>query len=533
MMPEQDPLADGQRLAAGWRRVLAALPGYLAAALAVALVTAMIGAILSLAPIGNTSMLYLLAVLATAVRFGSGPAILACVFAFLAYNWFFVNPSHTFTVHDPAEWLALGLLLITGVITGQLAASLQRRAEEAQRREREAVALYDLTRLLADELELQAALDRVCQRLAAELGAQSATIELASTAGQAEGLESSSRRSTATTWKLVVLDRRRDVAGVRWLRLLGENRWRRGRGAEFLVPLMVGDRRVGQLALHFDQPDAMPAPHQTRLLAVVGPQLAAAIERARLRREANDAEVLRRTDALRAALLSSVSHDFRTPLATIKASAESLLQTDVAWDEAELREFAATIDREVEYLNRLVENLLDMSRIESGALRVERELHPVDELVRDVVARLGSVLDGRAVTIETSADLEPVPLDYTLIAQVLSNLLENAARYTPAGTPIRVELGRTVEGVKVCVVDAGPGVPPEERDKVFDKFYRVQRRRDGPRGTGLGLAVSKGIVEAHGGRIWVEPAPGGGAAFCFTLPRAERPVELALAEGRQ
>jgi two-component system sensor histidine kinase KdpD len=250
-------------------------------------------------------------------------------------------------------------------------------------------------------------------------------------------------------------------------------------------------------------------------------QAALLIERARLRRESWQVEVLRRTDALRAALLSSVSHDLRTPLASIKAAASSLLQEDVQWDEEARRSFAVAIERESDRLDRLVENLLDMSRIEGGALQPEKEWYPVDELIHDVLGHIQPLLQGRTIHVSLPAEPPVVELDYLQIDQVLTNLIENAARYTPATSPIEIRVEVNGEQILVSIADRGPGIPPEDLERIFDKFYRVQRSPGDSRGSGLGLAVSRGLIETHGGRIWAENRQGGGAIFRFTLPLGE------------
>jgi two-component system sensor histidine kinase KdpD len=259
------------------------------------------------------------------------------------------------------------------------------------------------------------------------------------------------------------------------------------------------------------------AADETSMLATIADRLAVDLEQAALREEANRAEVLRRTDELRTALLSSVSHDLWTPLAAIKASAESLLQRDVAWSDDDCEGFVEAIVRESDRLDRLVGNLLDMARIEGGALRPRRDWYDAGELVREVVGRLGPLLHGRRVDLAIPDDLPPVLLDYLMIDQVVTNLIENAVKYTPTGTPIGLRVERADVRIWVAVVDHGPGIPAAKRASVFDKFYRLERRGQ-IQGSGLGLAVSKGLVEGHDGRIWVEETPGGGATFVFELP---------------
>jgi len=246
--------------------------------------------------------------------------------------------------------------------------------------------------------------------------------------------------------------------------------------------------------------------------------MALVVERERLRREATDAEVLRRTDQLRTAMLNAVSHDLRTPLASIIASAGSLLQGDVVWAEAERADFAQAIEDEAQRLNRIVGNLLDLSRIEGGALRPEKAWYDLGALIDDVVGRLRPITDSHRVTVDVEEDLPPVPLDYVEIDQVLWNLVENAAKYAPAGTEIQVRARRKDHEVRVEIADEGPGIPVSSLPHLFEPFFRADFGRPRSEGLGLGLAVARGLVEAHGGRIWAENRTECGAAFGLSLP---------------
>jgi len=254
-----------------------------------------------------------------------------------------------------------------------------------------------------------------------------------------------------------------------------------------------------------------------RLLSAVAGQLGLAVERARLRQEANQAEILRRTDDLRRALLNAVSHDLRTPLASIMASASSLQQDDVVWTQDERQDFAQAIVDQAGRLNHIVGNLLDLSRIEGGSLRPDKGWYDVGALVDEVLGRLRPLTAHHTVVVQVPDDLPAVSLDYVEIDQVLSNLIENATKYAPAATEIQVGVERVNGEVRVAVEDRGPGVPRSEVPHLFDPFYRVAAGTPRPAGLGLGLAVAKGLVEAHGGRIWMENRPGGGARFTFTL----------------
>jgi len=269
-------------------------------------------------------------------------------------------------------------------------------------------------------------------------------------------------------------------------------------------------------------------PADDRLLSAVAHQLGLALERMSLQREATEAEVLRRTDELRKALLNAVSHDLRTPLSSIMASAGSLRQDDVSWTEDQRGEFAAAIETEAQRLNRLVGNLLDLSRIEAGSIRPEKSWYDLSSLINEVAGRLRAVTAGHRLVINVPDGLPPVMFDYVEIDQVISNLIENAVKYTPAGTEVCVSARAAGDQVEVEVADRGPGIPEAIIPRLFDAFYRAS---DSGRaqGSGLGLAVAKGLVEAHGGGIRVENREGGGARFVFTLPvpatETESPAE--------
>jgi len=495
------------------------------------IVTAAIWGIEQVTDVANISMLYLLAVMASAIFFGNRPAVLASIAAFLAFDFFLIDPRHRFTVSEPEEWLALGLLLVTGVITGQLAAALRNRAREARRREREAVVLYDVVRLMTGS-DLRESLAAVAERLRQELALAAVVIGfhggtaagLWAEAGEQEALGLA--RASSMTPKLLLgegagpTSERRGSPGP-WIRVLPPHLpGQPGLASDRLreVPVRLGDGTVGLISL-VRQPQAAPfTAADDRLLSAVGNQLAIAIERTRLREEAAEAEILRRTDELKTALLNTVSHDLRTPLASIIASASSLLQQDVQWTEDERRGFARAIEEEGERLNRLVGNLLDLSRIQAGSLVPQRSWYDLSALVDDVLGRLRFVTSRHRLVVSLEEELLPVFLDYILIDEVLANLIGNAVKYTPPGSEIAIRATRDNDEVQVEVADTGPGIPPEALPRLFEPFYRVQREGQTARGTGLGLAVAKGLVEAHGGHIWAENREGGGASFVFTLP---------------
>jgi two-component system sensor histidine kinase KdpD len=500
-------------------RPFASARGYVAALAAVAVVTAVIAAIEARADIPNLPMVYLIAILGAATLAGRGPAIVASIASFLAFNWFFLEPIHTLTIGDRNEWFALVLFVVTAVITGQLAADQRARTRETAARAREAMLMFDVARMLGDS-DIDAALARVTERLRGELGLTAAVVELDGeghsrrvTSGDGTAFAGAALGSLAA-WITSVQPETR--ASGRWIRVVDPRGTGPGGRDERIhaVPLRADGRRVGTLAVRGDR---RPSAADDRILRGVAAQLASAIERARLRQRATDAEILRRADALKNALLSAVSHDLRTPLATIVASAGSLRQTDVLWTDSEREGFLSDIEQEARRLSRIVGNLLDLSRMESGTLHPERGWYDLASLIDDVVGRLRSLTQDHRLEIRVPEDLPPVPLDYVEIDQVLSNLVENAVRHTPPGSTIlvtaRVERGQAV----VEVADDGPGIAIDAMDRLFKPFLRSAGRQ-GARGTGLGLAVARGLVEAHGGRIDVRNRPEGGALFRFELP---------------
>jgi two-component system sensor histidine kinase KdpD len=507
--------------------LLGPVVGYAVALGVVVVVTIAVAALGALAPGAHGSTLYLVGVLFAATRYGRGPAVVAALVSVLAYDYFFVQPVHTFAVASPDEWLTLGLLLITAVVTGGLATELRRRAAEAEGRRREAVALHALGQMIFGQDDPEGGLPAVAEHLRAQLGAQGVSIAVADARGELVERATAGDAASATPEERAAAERvyrRGETVGRSPL----PPRRRPGGAGALLVPLRAGDHVLGVLRVA-TRPGAprVTAEHE-RLISAAAAQIGLMLERTRLRAEATDAEVLRRSDALKSALLSSVSHDLRTPLAAIKAAAGSFSQSDVDWSAEERRGFAAAIEREVDRLNRIVGNLLDVSRIEAGTLRPRKELYPLPVLVGDVIGRLGAAADRARVAVHLPDDLPAVPLDYVEIDQVLTNLIDNALKHTPAGTPIAVRAEVDGHAVRVTVTDEGPGIPPAARPRVFDKFYRGDPGGGArPPGTGLGLTVARGLVEAHGGRIWVESEPHQGTSFHFTLPLEPSAVDAS------
>jgi two-component system sensor histidine kinase KdpD len=517
------------------RRIIGA---YALALVLVGAVTVVIAGIRQASDV-DASMVYLLAVIGSAIAFGRGPAIVAAIASFLAYNFFFIQPHYTFRVGDDEEWVALALLLMTGVITAQLAAMLRERVTHAERREKEAVVLYDMVRLMADP-DVESAFTAVAHRLRSELHLSAVLIVSGNQGGMTKEAAAGDARSMQLARDSIALPDKilgggtqattgSTAAPGRWIRVIdprsARSRMQPGQERVSSVPIASDGERLGALILVRDADAPSFSRVDDRLLSAVASQLGLAVQRLRLQREANEAEALRRTDELRTALLNAVSHDLRTPLSSIMASAGSLLQTDVVWSDAERVDFARAVLDESRRLDRLVSNLLNLSRIEAGSIRPEKGWYDLPSLCNEVAGRLRPITAPRGVILNAPEDMPPIPFDYVHIDQVLTNLLENAAKHTPAATEIRIAVHLTGDGVEVSVSDAGPGLPPLATERIFKPFYRPADSH--APGTGLGLAVAKGLVEANGGRIWAENLRGGGARFAFTLPIVDQPAAAA------
>lgn len=513
-------------------RALLRLPGagILVAIASVAVVTGLVALLEGPFGVPNAAAAYLLAVVAVAAVIGTGAAIAAAVGAFLAYDFFFTLPYHTFTVADPGEWLNLVLLLVVGVVVGQLAGLQRLRAEAAVAREREATALFRISRALATSRDIREALAQILSVLRDEVELVRAWVALGESGDRlriAADTGADAPPSAPATYH--ALQRKPGEQPAEWVRVHSPRRspGQRIDGEVYRVKVEAGGRELGSIWSLRARGTPSPSRPQTRLLSSAADQVGQALERDQLALEATSAEIARRSDALKSALLDSVSHDLRTPLASIRAAAGSLMDPGTDWGPKEEHEAAAAIDREAERLNRLVSNLLDLSRIEAGGLTPQTGVFVVRDLVDATLSRLRAQLAGRTTTVELPETIPPVRVDDVFMDQILTNLLENAARYTPSSTQLRISArGTGPDRVTVTVEDGGPGVPAEAMNRLFDKFYRVPRVGEGARrGTGIGLTVVRGLAEAMGGSIDVRRSALGGLAFDLTLP-AEPPELL-------
>jgi two-component system, OmpR family, sensor histidine kinase KdpD len=504
-------------------QVAVGVTGLIAASVAVAVLK-------SFVPVPNASIVYLLAVVASAIFAGTAGAVLTALASFLLYDFLFTVPYYTLTIRDPDEWVNAVLLLFVGIVVGQLAAMQRSRAELARAREGEARALFQVSRALATRESTPAVLPTIGGILQSETAMDRVWIALGTDdASERVAADTGSGEQPNPTSVQRVLRRMPGDEPAQWVRVhQPTGRPRQGLGREaYRVRITAGNAPFGSIWSLRDRGRGDPTRTETRLLAAAADQVGQALAHDRLAAEAQAAEIARQSDALKTSLLQSVSHDLRTPLATIRAAAGTL-RPGAALSVDDQRESADAIDREVEYLNHLVTNLLDLSRIEAGALRAEREVFELDDLVGRTLERLGPRLVGRPI--DTALRVRPVIVDPIFLDEAVTNVIENAIKYTAAGTRIRIAAHQLPDEpfARLTVEDAGPGVPAEALRKLFDKFYRVPGRPGTSRaGTGIGLAVARGLVEATGGRVVARRSDLGGLAIDLDLPLAPVPAELA------
>jgi two-component system sensor histidine kinase KdpD len=446
-----------------------------------------------------------------AARFGRGPAVLASVLGVAAFDFFFVPPQLTFAVSDVQYLLTFAIMLIVALLISNLTASVRLQATVAGHRERRTALLYAMSRELA-ATRGQEAMARVAVRHVGEVFDSQVVVLLPDTHGRIRY-----PRGTAESGSL----RGADLSVAQWVHDHGRPA---GLGTDTLpgaealyLPLQGSQAVLGVLAILPANPRRVLLPEQFHLLETFAGQLALALERAQLAERAQRASIDAETEGLRNALLASISHDLRTPLAVITGASSSLAMGAERLSPAEQRALAASIYEQSREMSELVTNVLEMTRLEAGGIALDRDWHTLSELVGTVLRRLRERLAAHRVRIELPADLPLVRVDATLVEQVFANLLENAAKYTPQGTAVTLHAAREGDDIVVSVEDNGPGLPPGDPERLFAKFHRGTAE-GAVGGAGLGLAICRAIVHLHGGRIWAERRPEGGAAFRFTLP---------------
>jgi len=483
------------------------------AVLAAAVLVASTGAAVALrgyvAPT-NLAMVYLLGVVVIALRCGRSVSIAASILSVAAFDFFCVPPYLTFAVTHYQDVLTFAGMLAVALVISTQTARIREHAALAGEREARSEALYRLSNNLAGETSVFEAA-RAAALLAGEVFGTRVVIFLP------EDGKLSFRRRTSDQLPIPMSEE--SIA-----QRVFETGQKAGKPNDraIYLPLRAARETFGVLAALPDKDGHIFSPEQQQLLQVFASQTAIAIERTLSHRAADETHLRMQTEQMRSSLLSAVSHDLRTPLASITGAASTLRSQGDRLPPETRQDLLESISDEAERLGRLVGNLLDMTRFESGGLDLRRDLYPLEEIVGSALQRMEKALQGRAVSIDLPDQLPMVFVDDVLLGQVLWNLLENAAKYTPAGTPLEIVAWQEEGSVVVEVRDRGPGVPAGEEERIFEKFYRATPK--GVRGAGLGLPICRAIVEAHRGTIRALPRTGGGSVFQIRLPVAEKQI---------
>ncbi len=461
----------------------------------------------------DLAMVYLLGVVITASRTSTWPSFFAALLSVAAFDFFFITPYYTFAVSDVRYFVTFLVMFVVAFVISRLTLRVRQQAAAARLRERRTAALYNLSRDLARERGAK----RLAEIALKHVGEVFDSKALVLIPGDMN------RLAPAAGGPFAFIPDEQEVSVAQWVY---EHRQSAGRGADTLpgakalyLPLVASAGVVGVLGILPKEQQSLE-PEQFHYLEAFANQTALAIERSFLGEAAQKALLQAETESLRNTLLSSISHDLRTPLSAITGAASTLLQRDVMLDTDSRIDLVSTIHEEAEHLNRIIRNVLDMTRLESGAIQVNKEWQSLEEIVGVALDRLGDRLNDHPVTVHLPGNLPLIPFDGLLIEQVLLNLFDNAIKYTPTGTPLELSASESFYTVTIELADRGPGIPLGDEERIFEKFVRGKGATGG---VGLGLAICRTIIAAHGGRIWAENREGGGAVFRFTLSSAGLP----------
>lgn len=469
----------------------------------------------------NTVMLFLAAVAFVAFRFGRGPAILASILAVLVFDFCFVPPTLTFAVSDAQYVVTFGVMLAIGILISTLTSRLKAQIESTRLRERRTLALYELGKQLSSLYGGAFLVSAAGEKLAEITGGEVA-VYLRRPSGPpqiAYGQDTTIARHGVSVPVADWVIQHDQLAGA------GTNTLPNAAG--IFLPLIGSQQTLGALAVHVPDADRLLEPEQRRLLEACANQLALALERDQLAIDAAEARIQAEAEQVRSTLLSSVSHDLKTPLAAIAGASSSLLETNTLDDETR-RQLLETVADEAKRLNRLLENILQMSRLDAGAVQPNKQWHVLEEIVGSALQRSRRELEGHPVEVRIPPDLPLVSVDGLLLEQLLVNVLENAGRYTPASTPITIAASLDGDSLRLMVADCGPGLPAGAEERIFEKFYRASPSADAARGSGLGLAICRAIAQAHGGTMTASNRPNGGAEFLLRLPLVKGAPQVLL-----
>jgi two-component system sensor histidine kinase KdpD len=457
----------------------------------------------------NIVMIYLLGVVVTAIRTSHMPSLLSALLSVAAFDFFFVPPFFTFAVADTKYIVTFIVLFVVSLVISGLALRVRQQAEEARTRESNTAALYGLSRDLARERKKEKLSDIAVKHIGEVFHSQ-AVVLIPDSDGCLKVL--------STTQGTFAMDQK-EWSIAKWV---FENRQAAGLGTDtlmaakaFYLPMIALSGTVGVIGVLPHNPAVPFDIGEFHFLETFANQTAMAIERIVLAQEVNKEHLNAETQRIRNSFLSSVSHDLRTPLATITGAASTLIHGGKKIPEEKQKEMIQSIHEEAEHLNHIIRNVLNITRLEAGTIRVNKEWHSLEEIVGVVLDRKSSIMKDHPVNVSIPADLPLIPFDPILMEQVFTNFVENAIQHTPPGTSVDINISTQKTYVQIEIADRGPGIRKIEKEHIFDKF--AYEKVSG-KGVGLGLSICKAIVDAHGGRIWAENRPGGGAIFLFTLP---------------
>jgi two-component system, OmpR family, sensor histidine kinase KdpD len=485
---------------------------YLMALVIVAIGLVAAGVIQPLFGIENVDLVFLTAVVGVAVRYGLWPSLFASVVASLCYNFFFLPPVYTFTITDPTNIAAFFFFMLIAVLVSNVAARVRTQADSAIGRVRTTESLYAFSRKLAGTATLDDVLWATAYQIALMLRVRVVLL-----------LPEDGVLTVKAGYPPEDQLDKADLAAANWA---WDNDRPAGRGSDTLpgakrlfLPMRTGRGSIGVIGIDDDKTGPLLTPDQRRLLDALVDQGALAIERVLLVEDMDRVKRTVESERLRSALLTSISHDLKTPLASVLGAASTMRDLASGLNESEKRDLLATVIDESERLNRFIANLLDMTKLESGAIVPNTAPHDIGEIIGSALRRASKILAWHKVSLELAADLPMLELDAVLFEQVLFNLLDNAAKYAPADTTISIRTLRDRNSVSLQIVDEGDGIPPAELESVFDKFYRAQKGDHVRPGTGLGLAISRGFVEAmHGSITASNRTDRSGAVLTIRLP---------------
>jgi two-component system sensor histidine kinase KdpD len=475
----------------------------------------------------NIVLLYLLPVLVSAIRWGRGPSFFSSFLGVLTFNFFFVPPIFTFAVANMQHVFVLVVFFLVALVTSAMATELRNELEKATEREKRTLILYTLSREIAEKVDLEQILKTFVNKVAESVHGDAIVLI---NDPDVEVLRQISSPENNDVFK------EKEYAVARTVLERGEPAGKglgifEGERSMFFFPIKGEDITLAVLGIRPHNDGATLSPEQRQLIETLTNLAAVAIVRLQLAKNAEQAKWLAESERLHRTLLNSISHDFRTPLASITAAVTSLLAEGSIYTQETKNIFLHTIREEAYRLNRFIENLLDMVRIESGILKLNKKWCDIQDIIGVVLRETRDTLQGHPLWIDIPSDLPSVKADFILVEQIIINLIENAVKYSPPDSAISISAYCRENALLVTVEDLGQPIPIAEQEHVFDKFYRLNSTKH-VSGTGLGLSICKGIVEAHGGAIWAESSPEYGNRFTFSLPVSEAlPEQTYAAEG--